>query len=129
MTVETQKVWMATYVKHDDLSFIYSGDKQHPDDYDVTMHMHPYDGITYTYVPEEQNWTPNIPAEWEAVRTERNKRIEAVRWRIDRERDRVALNLSDDTLLMALLNYVQALRDIPQTQTDPLNIVWPDEPS
>jgi hypothetical protein len=129
MPVETQPVGMPTYVKHDDMSFIYCGDRQHPDDHDVTSWMHPLDGGVYTYVPEERNWTPNLPGEWAVVRAERNKRIEAVRWRIDRERDRVALNLTDDTLLMSLLNYVQALRDIPQTQTDPLNIVWPDEPS
>ncbi len=128
MAVETQVVGMSTYVRHDDLSAIYCGDRQHPDDHDVTAWMHPFDGRVYTYVPEERNWVLNLPGEWAIVRVERNKRIEAVRWRIDRERDLVQLNLADGTLLMSLLNYVQALRDIPQTQSDPLNIVWPVEP-
>jgi hypothetical protein len=128
MPVETQKVWMATYVKHDDLSFVYSGDKQHPDDHDVTMHMHPYDGVVYNYVPEEQNWTPNLDAAWAAVRKERNVRIEAFRWKIDRQRDLVDLGLATPETLTPLLNYVQQLRDIPQTQSDPFSIVYPEEP-
>lgn len=129
MAVETQFVTIPTYVKHDDLSFIYSGDKQHPDDYDVTSCMHPFDGFEYTFVPEERNWVPNPSAAWVKVRAERDKKIEAFRWQIDRERDLLTLNLSTGGKLNTLLSYVQALRDIPQVQPDPFNIVWPDEPT
>lgn len=128
MSVETQFVSMPTYVKHDDLDFVYSGDRQHPDDHDVTNHMHPHDGLVYTYIPEEKNWELSTKAAWAKVRAERDVKIEAFRWKIDRERDLLTLNLSTGGKLNTLLSYVQALRDIPQTQTDPFNIVWPDEP-
>ncbi len=128
MPVEIQTVGMPTYVKHDDLSFIYSGDRQHPDDYDVTSCMHPFDGLAYTFVPDERNWVPNMDAEWVKVRAERDRRIEAFKWRVDRQRDFVSLGLAQYETLAPILQYVQALRDIPQTQTDPLNIVWPEEP-
>jgi len=129
MAVETQFVTIPTYVKHDDLEFIYSGDKQHPDDHDVTNHMHPYDGIAYKYIPEERNWEPSTSIAWKKVREERDKKIEVFRWKIDRVRDMITLNLVMGDTLTPLLNYVQALRDIPQVQPDPFNIVWPDEPA
>lgn len=129
MPVETQVVGMPTYVRHDDLSFIYCGDRRHSDDYDVTSCMHPFDGIAYTYVPEERNWTPNDEAAWASVRKERNARIEAFRWRVDRQRDLVDLGLATPDTLTPLLQYMQDLRDIPQNQTDPYNIIYPEEPA
>lgn len=129
MPVNTQTVGLPTYVKHDDLDVTYSGDKQHVDDYDVTTCMHPFDGVAYRYVPEERNWEPSVNVAWVKVRAERDKKIEAFCWKLDRERDLVALNLSTAEQLAVLLSYVQALRDIPQTQTDPLNIVWPIDPT
>ena len=122
-------VTVPTFVKHDDLSFIYSGDKDHPDDYEVTSNMHPFDGRAYTYVPETQSWELNLDAVWVTVREERNKRIEAFRWKIDRQRDLVDLGLAPASSLLPLLQYVQVLRDIPQTNTDPLAVVFPEEPT
>ena len=122
-------VTVPTFVKHDDLSFIYSGDKDHPDDYEVTSNMHPFDGRAYTYVPETQSWELNLDAVWVTVREERNKRIEAFRWKIDRQRDLVDLGLAPASSLLPLLQYVQVLRDIPQTNTDPLAGVFPEEPT
>jgi hypothetical protein len=55
-------------------------------------------------------------AQWAAVRAERNAKLAACDW----------TQLSDapaDDLQWAV--YRQALRDLPQTQTDPFNIVWP----
>jgi hypothetical protein len=129
MPVETQIVGMPTYVRYNDLSFVYSGDKQHPADYDVTSCMHPFDGIQYTYVPEDNNWIPNPASAWEKVRTERNKKIESFRWKIDRQRDLIAMSFATAETLTPLLVYVQTLRDIPQVQPDPFNIVWPTEPA
>jgi hypothetical protein len=129
MTIQTQLALMPTYVKHDDVAFIYCGDKQHPDDYDVTSIMHPYDGRVYKFVPETMGWEVNLDGEWEKIRVERNKRIEAFRWKIDRQRDLIDLGLADPATLTPLLQYVQELRDIPQTNTDPLTVVFPDEPA
>ncbi len=100
----------------------------HRDDYDVTSNMHPFDGNSYRYVPETESWELNQDAVWVKVREERNKRIEAFRWRVDRQRDLIDLGLAGSATLTPLLQYVQALRDIPQTNTDPFAVVFPDEP-
>jgi hypothetical protein len=117
-----------TYVSHDDLGFIYSGDKLHRDDYDVTSKMHPFDGNSYRYVPETESWELNLDSVWVKVREERNKKIDAFRWKVDRQRDLIDLGLAEAATLTPLLQYVQALRDIPQTFTDPFAVVFPDEP-
>lgn len=117
-----------TYVKHDDLGFVYSGDKMHRDDYDVTSNMHPLDGLAYRYIPETASWEVNLDSAWAKVREERNKRIAAFRWRIDRQRDLIDLGLAAPSTITPLLQYVQDLRDMPQTFSDPFAIVFPDEP-
>jgi hypothetical protein len=129
MLVETQFVSIPTYVSYEDLEFVYSGDRKGVDDYDVTNHMHPHDGLVYKYIPEEKNWEPSMASAWAKVRAERDKKIESVRWKIDRQRDMLSLNIATPDKLNSLLTYVQTLRDIPQVQTDPFNIVWPDEPA
>lgn len=121
-------VSVPTYVKHDDLASIYSGDKMHRDDYDVTSNMHPFDGNSYRYAPETESWELNLDSAWVKVREERNKKIEAFRWKVDRQRDLIDLGLAEAATLTPLLQYVQALRDIPQTFTDPFAVVFPDEP-
>lgn len=124
-----QSVTMPTYVKHDDMAFIYCGDLMDPRDIHVSSHLYPFDGKKYRYVPEEQNWTLDEDHQWGLVREERNRRIEAFRWKVDRQRDMVDLGLASQESLIPLLSYVQELRDIPQTQTDPYNIIYPEEPA
>ncbi len=121
-------VSVPTYVSHEDLGFIYSGDKMHRDDYDVTSNMHPFDGNSYRYIPETASWELNFDSVWVKVREQRNKKIEAFRWKIDRQRDLIDLGLADPSTLTPLLQYVQALRDIPQNFADPFLVVFPDEP-
>jgi hypothetical protein len=58
-------------------------------------------------------------AQWVAVRAERDSKLAASDW----------TQLDDTPLTNAQkaewAAYRQALRDLPQTQTDPFNIVWP----
>lgn len=58
-------------------------------------------------------------AQWAAVRAERNQRLSACDW----------TQLADAPLTDAekadWAEYRQALRDLPTTQTDPFDIVWP----
>lgn len=60
-----------------------------------------------------------IDAQWAAVRAERNQRLAACDW----------TQLADAPLTDAekadWATYRQALRDLPSTQTDPFDIVWP----
>lgn len=63
------------------------------------------------------------------LRAERDKRIDAVQWRLQRWRDETTLGKSPTTEDgSSLLAYVQALRDMPETVTDPTNPTWPIAP-
>ncbi len=66
---------------------------------------------------EEQ--TNLINAEWVFVRMKRDNLLKETDWRAS----------SDLTLSDAWKTYRNDLRQIPQTQTDPFNIVWPTIPS
>lgn len=125
--VETQVVGLPTYVSKL-TGKTYSGDKADPEDYDVTSHMHPFDGKEYKYLPEEQNWELDTEAKWDEVRAVRDQMIDNFAWKIARQRDLIDLGTATAETLAPLLQYIQALRDVPQTQEDPFNIVWPLQP-
>lgn len=87
-----------------------------------------WDGQYYLsgYVPEK----PTEQKQAEA-RAERDRRIEAIRWRIERYQTQAAAGLeTTDTAehYKAILLYVQALRDVPEQAGFPDAIEWPEEP-
>lgn len=65
------------------------------------------------------------------ARAERDRRIDAIRWRIERYQTQDAAGLeTTDTAeqYKAILLYVQALRDVPEQAGFPDAIEWPEEP-
>ena len=58
--------------------------------------------------------------EWAAVRNMRGWKLASTDW------TQLADSPADDLVWAA---YRQDLRDLPQTQTDPFNIVWPEPPA
>lgn len=62
------------------------------------------------------------------VRAERDKKIATVQWRKDRYADEVALGLTPTEPIEPILEYIQALRDVPEQEGFPTTITWPDEP-
>lgn len=71
--------------------------------------------------------TPPTEAELAAqVRAERDARIKAIRWRIERHKDERDLSRTPTEPLPPLLEYVQALRDVPQQDGFPRDVVWPE---
>lgn len=60
-----------------------------------------------------------IDAQWSAVRDERNARLSACDW------TQLADAPLSDAAKADWATYRQALRDLPATQTDPFDIVWP----
>jgi hypothetical protein len=69
-----------------------------------------------------------LEVQWDKVRVMREDRIQEQRWRIDRHNDEIALGREPSEDIEPVLSYVQELRDIPSTQTDPFAIVWPEAP-
>ena len=84
-----------------------------------------FDGNWYLagYAPEKP--TEQTAAE---VRAERDRRIDAVRWRIERYQTQEAAGVATTETAeqyQALLMYIQALRNVPEQDGFPDNVVWP----
>lgn len=82
------------------------------------------DGVwTQNYIVSElatDEAAAKLDAQWVAIRTERDAKLAASDW------TQIADAPVDD---LVWATYRQALRDLPQTQTDPFNIVWPTAPA
>lgn len=66
-----------------------------------------------------------LASQWYNVRLERDQKIRDIAWRYERYARNQRLNITQVDDINTLDGYVQALADIPQTQTDPYNVVWP----
>lgn len=91
----------------------------------------PKDGLTKITEQEALELTNPPPTTEQIaaqVRAERDAKIEAVRWRIERAKDEAVLGVPLTEPLEPLLQYVQALRDVPAQAGFPENIEWPVEP-
>ena len=59
------------------------------------------------------------------VRSRRDALIQQIEWRKDRHYDEVALGLEPTESIQPILEYIQALRDLPQQEGFPTDVVWP----
>lgn len=64
-------------------------------------------------------------AVWASIRQERDRKISEIAWRYERYARYERLGLPQIDNIQNLDKYIQALADIPQTQEDPYDIVWP----
>lgn len=77
---------------------------------------------TWRYWTDVDTADLGVPTEWvwERLRARRNTLLAACDWRL----------VADAPWDVApWLAYRQALRDLPDTTTDPRQVVWPDEPA
>lgn len=86
--------------------------------------------VVLTKKETEAHLNPQPTAEQlaDTARAERDQLIESVRWRIERHSDELALGGEPTEPLEPLLQYVQALRDVPQQSGFPESVVWPQCP-
>ncbi|MDO9607216.1 MAG: phage tail assembly chaperone [Brevundimonas sp.] len=83
-------------------------------------------------IPEPADETPSQEELASAARSRRTWLISQVRWLVDRHRDEEVLQrpttlTANDYL--ALLTYVQDLRDVPEQAGFPLDVNWPSLPA
>ena len=96
--------------------------------YSVSPIQNPQEGwVKLTPEEVEAHLAPKAPTT-EQVRAERDAKIEAVRWRIERHNDELVLGLEPSEPLEPLLQYVQALRDMPAQEGFPESVEWPECP-
>ena len=84
--------------------------------------------MTPAEVDAHINPAPSAEQLADTVRAERDRLIESVRWRIERHNDELSLGSEPTEPLEPLLQYVQALRDVPQQSGFPESVEWPQCP-
>lgn len=81
---------------------------------------------------ETQAIADQLAERWEYIRQQRNQQIINIEWRVKKYENQVAAGVSTTdtkTQYESVLNYIQELRDIPNKQSNPYNIVWPNLPT
>ena len=84
--------------------------------------------MTETEVEAHLHPQPTVEQLAATARAERGRLIESVRWRIERHNDELALGIEPTETLEPLLQYTQALRDVPQQAGFPGSVEWPECP-
>ena len=64
----------------------------------------------------------------EGTRNKRNALMSIAFGRRDRHKDEIELGLTPTEPLLPILEYIQALREVPQQEGFPVNVVWPVPP-
>lgn len=67
-----------------------------------------------------------LPPQAPAVRAERDRRIEAIAWRVERYLSETRLGLTPTDDITAIDAYIQALRDVPDQAGFPAAVTWPE---
>jgi hypothetical protein len=67
--------------------------------------------------------------EWARLEEERFNRIEDQQWRVDRYNNQVAMGIPPTEDILPVLEYMQEIRDLPQTRPNPFVMVWPAVPA
>jgi len=74
----------------------------------------------------EEEIASKILALWKEVRETRNEKIKETEWKVFRYQSEVRLGITTTTDDISKLDtYIQELRDITNTTSDPIAVVWP----
>lgn len=128
---ETGEVYAYTQTQIDTVANIGNKDYEFPIPqafYDMRDILKDMTELTGAELEDHLNPQPTTEQLADTARAERDRLIESVRWRIERHKDEVALGSEPTEPLEPLLQYAQALRDVPQQTGFPESVEWPQCP-
>ena len=98
-----------------------------PPDFNQETHKLVWSGTEWqTVLLTESEISARNEQRWRDIRLTRDQRIERVEWRIMRHQSETRQGITTTTDNISDLDtYIQALRDITSTTTNPLEVVWP----
>ena len=98
-----------------------------PPDFNQETHKLVWSGTEWqTVVLTESEISARNEQRWRDIRLTRDQRIERIEWRIMRYQSETRQGITTTTDNISDLDtYIQALRDITSTTTNPLEVVWP----
>ena len=101
-----------------------------PPDYNVNTHQLNWDSVNHWEVIslDSDMLLHNKNSQWQQIRIRRNSMIEDIEKDIFKHQSEVRRGVSTTYNLTEMDNYVESLRQIPQTNSDPFNINWPTDP-
>lgn len=82
--------------------------------------------LTWEVVPRtEEEISEQLEQDWKELRATRDIKIKEVEWRVFRYQSQIRLGLDPVDNIENLDVYIQSLRDITSTVSNPLEVVWP----
>tara|TARA_B100001939_G_C16926309_1_gene611787 strand:- start:190 stop:657 length:468 start_codon:yes stop_codon:yes gene_type:complete len=98
-----------------------------PPDFNQETHKLVWSGTEWqTVLLTESEISARNEQRWKDIRLTRDQRIERIEWRIMRHQSETRQGITTTTDNISDLDtYIQALRDITSTTTNPLEVVWP----
>ena len=98
-----------------------------PPDFNQETHKLIWSGTEWqTVLLTESEISARNEQRWRDIRLTRDQRIERIEWRIMRYQSETRQGITTTTDNISDLDtYIQALRDITSTTTNPLEVVWP----
>ena len=98
-----------------------------PPDFNQETHKLVWSGTEWQTVSlTESEISARNNQRWQEIRETRNEKIREIEWRIARYQSETRQGVEERTdNIVELDTYIQALRDITTTTTNPLEVVWP----
>lgn len=98
-----------------------------PPDFNQETHKLVWSGAEWqTVLLTESEISARNEQRWRDIRLTRDQRIQRIEWRIMRYQSETRQGITTTTDNISDLDtYIQALRDITSTTTNPLEVVWP----
>ena len=100
-----------------------------PPDFNQETHKLVWSGIEWQTISlTESEISARNAKRWQEIRETRDVKIKEIEWRVMRNLSETRQGLDTTDNITDLDTYIQALRDITSSTTNPLEVPWPSKP-